>query len=297
MSFISIANEIANIVDNDRKTVFKYYKKFVGKHKNHSEFSAQYALKKPKVGPSSKIPPGLLTDEYIPKSTIDYYLAQINSTDRKTRMKAYKNLSKVWIQSPELFDYLNDAVLKQYKNYTSFDKAQKDELVWQMKALASSGVQKYASTLNTIIKNSSSKGLKKRAKSYRIYLNAREDENDIVHDIFSMSPGEPWQVNQLGNMLRIGDRKLTDTAIAIMYKQFKRNPYLLDIMAKRLASESKRFSFRSSVNEGNYAWFCRILGESGDRQYISLLTDLSKTAHQKKVRKYAKKYARILKKS
>lgn len=292
-SFDGIAVWIANSLVENRDDDIEAFLAHAKKIDDQTVLSARYALEQ-RTQPDQNqvtVTAGLGNKNYISDGVVNDYIKRINDPDKKIRMTAYKALTKVWINAEAIFDVLESKVLASHKSFDSETKENKDEIAWQMKSMASSGLPKYRKTLELLSESSPSSSVQKRAKSYLAYFDAQQSKADIVHDISTMSSDESWQINQLANMLNSGDAKLSSQAISIMYKNHKDNDYLLNIMAKRLEKESIRESYRSFASEGDYAWFCRILGESGKSQYKPLLEKVAEKAQSKKVRKFAKKFS------
>jgi hypothetical protein len=235
--------------------------------------------------------PGLANTAYIPDSIANDYLTELASDNRKIRIKTYKKITRAWLPSEPLFDHIEGVLLEAYKK----DEPKKvKELRWVAKTLASSGLEKYRPTLTMVGEEAFSDVLKQSMKSYLLFFDKRQASNEIVHNIKTMTPEETWKVNQLANMINSDSAQLRSQAIKDIYRNYKTNEYLLNFISQRLSNEASTIRYRYLNNANNYAWFCRILGESKNAKYKPLLERMAKEAHVKKVRKYAKKFARKL---
>jgi len=235
--------------------------------------------------------PGLTDASYIPDSITNDYLVELASDNKKARINAYKNITRAWLMSESLFDNIEEILLKSYNK----DEPKKvKELRWVAKALASSGLEKYRPTLIMVGEEAFSDVLKKSMKSYLLFFDKRQISNEIVHNIKTMTPKETWRVNQLANMINSDNAQLRSQAIKDIYRNYKSNEYLLNFISHQLSNEGGVARYRYLNNTDNYAWFCRILGESGNVEFKPLLERMANEALSEKVRKYAKKFARKL---
>lgn len=71
-----------------------------------------------------------------------------------------------------------------------------------------------------------------------------------------------------------------------IYKEEKYSSEILDHAAERILSEP---ATSDRQMQDAKAWLCRIIGESGNSRYYSILKEISEGSESKKIRKYAKK--------
>lgn len=291
-SIIGVGKWILNDVLNKRPAdVEKFNELIVGV--NAEQLTAKYAeenLLSIQQEEQYKYP-GLASAAYIPDSIADNYLTELASDNRKVRIKTYKKIIGDWLMSEPLFDHIEEVLLESYKK----DEPKRvKELRWVAKTLASSGLEKYRSTLTMVGEAAFSDVLKKSMKSYLLFFDKRQASNKIVHNIETMTPEETWKVNQLANMINSDSVQLRSQAIKSISRNHKTNEYLLNFISQRLSAESSSSRYRFLKNADNYAWFCRVLGESKNSDYKPLLEQVAKEAYFEKVRKYAKKFAKKL---
>ncbi|WP_199610623.1 hypothetical protein [Flocculibacter collagenilyticus] len=287
---IATVNAIANMLFKRLKKVNQYDRNAfaamtAGMTEKQIEQKRRYT---PLQTPTKAKPPGLTSEQYIPQDRIQQYLTQLNEGNREERLNLYKKLIEEWINSYSLYDKINTIVLN---NHESTNSDTIEEVIWATKALAYSGLERYRSTLNTIMKSNASDKLKGYVEDYLEAMTVRAKQAKVVHDTSTMYPNLDWQTNQLLNMLNSSDDDLRGSAVRNIYRQHLNNTRLLDEISEILSIEATIPRNRYMKFSDFYAWGCRVLGSSGNIKYKALLEDLSKNGHTPKVRKFAEKFA------
>ncbi len=108
----------------------------------------------------SSMPISAFADE---SSKVNHYIAQLESSSGKTRTDAAKRITRSHLTNPALFDKVEHVLKKGYTRNMD-NRHHVDEMAWMCKALASSGMAKYKTTLEEIIEKSTNRKLKKYAK-------------------------------------------------------------------------------------------------------------------------------------
>lgn len=243
----------------------------------------------PKVALTTVKPVGLTTEQYLPEELIQGYLSSLAQGDTAARIAVYKQLIAEWVNSTAVYDVINERVLANYQNTTDMG-----EMIWAIKALAYSGLERYRSTLDTVLQGNTPPKLQNYVEDYLSAMATRIEQARVIHDISTMSPELDWQTNQLLNMLRSSDADLRLYAVKQTYKQHLTNETLLDELSRILQQEAKIPRHRYGKFVDFHAWSCRVLGSSGNSKYKSVLTDLAENAHMYKVREFAEKFGKKL---
>ncbi len=229
--------------------------------------------------------------QYIPESVADDYLTRLKAEKPKTRINVYKEIINAWLNSRVLFEVINQDVLQCGLN-SSYKQAK--DIGWAMKALASSGEEKYVATLENVSANTTDKKIKKSADKAMEYFLKRKAPSRIVHDVNSMNSKLSWQENQLSNMIHSENIDLRMYAAKAIYREHLNNVYLTDLLAEKLEKESmsKRYTMRCRFFDDAdfHAWAVRVLAFSKNAKYKPLLENCAQ-----KVREYAEKFLREFK--
>lgn len=229
-------------------------------------------------------PTGLASKDYIPAAALTPYFEGLQNSRKKKRIDTYKALIENWINSTELYDKVKQQVLD---NYQGTKSSQVDEVTWALKALAYSGLEQYRPVLEEVASQAKDEDLREDANQFLKEMELRIIQANIIHDVTTMEPSLDWQANQLSNMLRSGYETLRSRAVKVIYRQYPQNQYLLAQLARILKKEAPEYRFRNGYQEDFYAWICRVLGASKDKQYKALLDDLALNAFSGKVKNYA----------
>lgn len=93
---------------------------------------------------------------------IDSFITTLSSENINTRVEAAKQITRSGLSDERLFDFVEQQLPAGYTN----DKGSvhRDVMSWYCKSLASSGQEKYRSTLHTVAANALSSKVQKYAK-------------------------------------------------------------------------------------------------------------------------------------
>lgn len=109
---------------------------------------SEYAQRNKLLNDTTNIDPNL-------SSEVNKYINMLKSDSSTLKRDAAKSIYRGKFSEKPLFDILSDQLLKDYQAASLKDRNQLDALAWMCKALGSSGMVEYKSTLNQIIENSS----------------------------------------------------------------------------------------------------------------------------------------------
>ncbi|WP_049723395.1 hypothetical protein [Gilvimarinus polysaccharolyticus] len=227
-------------------------------------------------------------NDYIPATVTDGYLTIFSSGDSDDRIDAYKAIRRGWYNDKRLFD----AIVNNIKlRYTLDERSDIKETREAMNALASSGMSIYEEFFKELeVDDKAPKKIQGQAEDSLKILQKRAALVGAVHDTRTMDLSQNWQVNQLANRARSFDRKTSVAALKEIYRNHRDNTYIVESLAQMLKDEAYVDGFRSGQRTDVHAWAVRIVGMSGQEQYLSLLKSLEDDAVFSKVRDYAEKY-------
>ena len=239
-------------------------------------------------------PLGVTQSYYIPIEVSAQYLSQMQSSDKGQRIDAYKNIQSDWVNNRALSDHLAEFVVN---NYQTVGWGETTEVREAMRALACSGDLQYAPLFEQVLSD---------PKSYRAVQNDAEDSlyllrkraylNTKVNQVITLKQPDQWKRAQLLQRLVTLDPKTTKLAIEELYRDYRFDSTTQELLVKLLKSYTQRLvkSYKVDVNEDSFAWALRILGESGNPEYLDLMKTIEKGNSSRKLKRYAKKYRKAL---
>ena len=228
------------------------------------------------------------SQDYIPESVIAGYLRVLEGSDQDARTDAYQEIRRGWFNSSRLFSAIAANIESGYK---AQDRSDIKEIREAMNALASSGDEAYSALFEKIdADEAASRKVRAEASDSMKILQKRAALAGAVHDTATMDASQPWYINQLANRARSPDPKTAVYALKEIYRDYRDNPYLLTALATMLENEAMVNSYKSGAKTDVYAWAIRIVGLSGDAQYLELLKTLENDSPFDKVEDYAEEY-------
>ncbi|ROS05407.1 hypothetical protein EDC56_0937 [Sinobacterium caligoides] len=228
---------------------------------------------------------------YIPSDVVAGYLAAIKSPDSKVRLEAYEQLQRAWINSSEIYQYLQQKVEDRYLKELS--SAEEKELKQQIKTIAYSGLVDFKALLETVAESAYDEGVRRSAKDNVDTLKERALYASFIHRRLPSGINLDWKQQQLYNMTVSKDVYLQRRAVRQIYKEYGKNEALLDALSDNL-NDALRKTYRSKLSIDYHAWICRTLGKSGKVKYKPQLEKVANFAYYEKVEEYAEDYAELL---
>lgn len=223
---------------------------------------------------------------YIPAEVTEQYLADLASTDRKTRLNTYAKLTRGWINEPIIYNKIHKKIEQEYLTATT--KEDIKELREAMNALASSGMDEYLQLFFDIERSAANRAIVKQVEDSSKIMNRRIRQNSVVHNTKTMREDLDWITNQNINILKLPE---TDVRVLLLKKLYRNklwNEPTLQAIANELENSFSTNRYRASANTDVHSWMCILLGVSENKNYQDLLQRLSEQAPNEKVRKHAK---------
>ncbi len=216
------------------------------------------------------------------------YVRVLSGDDFIAQKEFLKRLSWAGVSSPEVYDLIADKLVS-LKNVE--DKAGKDQAAWFAKALGYSGNEKYRAVLQDMADNASAKKLRKYGAEGLANLDKYRSLNPIISANEKIAPEGRLMQHRITNMMNSNDYWLVKLGAKRAHKAFLGDKKLTAVAAKRLKAEYKNASKDNGEQIDSIAWMIKVVGDSGDTSYRPLLNAITSGASNKKVKKYAKKYA------
>ena len=224
---------------------------------------------------------------------IDNYIEMLGSASLKTRINAAKLITKSGITDPGLYDIINEKLLAGY-NTNTLNLDHIDEMSWLCKALAASGSQYYAPTLEKIIQTATSTKLKKYARQSLSLISEYAEKNRLLNDTTNNDPGLSPEVNKYINMLRSDNFALKRDAAKSIYRGHLSEKALFNVLSDELLKGYETASQNNRNHIDALAWMCKALASSGMVEYRQTLTQIIENTSNLKLQNYAKKSLRKL---
>lgn len=229
---------------------------------------------------------------YIPESVADDYIKRLQSPDFKSRVVAYQDIGRDWVNTKKLFEFIKGEISQKYKIEGDSDNTK--EVREAMNALASSGLPEYSDFFKGIKANATDKKIVSQVDDSEKILFKRSMQGSVVHGVSVVNSQESWKVNQLARMALFSEPKLKEQAAKNIYLNFINNTYLLDTLANIFEKEAFKNNYTTARNANFHEWICRILGDSKNKKYVDFLNKGKNEAVMESVRKYATKYSKVL---
>lgn len=184
-----------------------------------------------------------------------------------------------------------EAMLVQFnKTKLSTDKVALNQTAYFAHGLVLSGDIKYKKIIEAELAKSPPKYLA------RHYANALKEFDQYVqwNPVISanLEKAQNIHMQRVENMLKSNFLELNAVGAKYVYSMYYNDKKLVDLAAKRLSSIYAQANDKVSIEAG--AQLCKAISKSGMIQYKELLNKVAETAENKKLRKYAAKYAKSM---
>ena len=218
---------------------------------------------------------------------IDAYLKVLDSTNMEKKEKMLNNLQWSGLSDARLYDDIEMRLKSQYLNPNLY--GQLNLVAYQVRALGFSGNEKYRSTITEISNNAASPKLKRHARKALVSLKKYVEWNKLINNSHLNVDGESVEVATYMKMLTIDDVLLQRIAARAIFHEKQHDNDLLDLAAVKL-KELYLQPGLSGAWQDTASWLCKAIGQSGDSQYINLLSIVASDTPHQKIKRYASKY-------
>ena len=220
-------------------------------------------------------------------------IAAFQSGDKLKMQNMAQSLSYSGLTSTAVFDVLEAKFVEYAANATKDDR---NLIAWMALGLGSSGNAKYLPTLEKALGEVEGARLKKHIKEAIELIDEFQILNQILGNTQGYDESEPWQHHVYNNMIWGDDASLKEkVAVMAINKQIV-YPTLLDNISANLAENHKTKSGDSDLIRAQ-SYMSKALARSGQSKYEGVLQEMSESAGDKKIRRYAKKHLAYLKKN
>lgn len=209
------------------------------------------------------------------------YLSDLQSDARKPRVDAAKRIYRSSTpQDAATYAYISSRLQKEY-NKLPDNRYHADEMSWWVKALATSGKEKYRPLLKEIASNAKNRNLKRHAQDSLSKLSVYAKRYEIKKSkgdgkLASLDP----KAREYVLMIQSGEPKLQREAAKRIMRAGYSNEVIYDVVAETLLAE-----YPTAGNDRHkldaLAWMCKCLGASGNTKYRKPLETVAENAHRK----------------
>lgn len=220
---------------------------------------------------------------------VDSFITTLSSENIVTRLDAAKQITRSGLSDEKLFDFVEQQLLAGYKNDNG--SVHRDEMSWYCKVLASSGQEKYRSTLSTVAANASSGKVRKYAKQSLTLIAEYNAANAIINSQENKELELSPEATRVYNMLQSGNIKLQKDAAKMLTRGEVSDAVLYETVQEKLKTGYQEYSNRINTNkefEDILSWYCKALGASGSSNYRGILEEIVEGSSSIKLKKYAK---------
>lgn len=219
--------------------------------------------------------------------------AQIASADYRQRIDGLRDVCFSGLTSEAVFDSLAEKFKAEWASASaSGDKQSVQEASWMVKALACSGNPKYLSVMQSVGES----GERHMRAANRHVTDSMEDLakyqrwNPLVYSDAGHPAGQSWELTVSLNMLRSQESELSLMGVKRLSRLIQETPAVGDEVEKVLLA---RYTTAEPADDKYFddalAWYCRVLGDSGNQKYKATLEKVENDAASPKVRKHAAK--------
>ena len=221
---------------------------------------------------------------------INGYIDVFKGNNFAKQRKVIDKLAWAGISDSRLYDLM---AAKLDSTMSSDDKIGVDQASWFAKGLARSGNKKYIADLERVSKQAAHKKTRKYAANSIATLNKYSEWNPIIAKGLSNTASGKLEQARVKNMLNSSNYGLMTIGAKRVYYGHNSEKPLAALASKRLMEEYQSVAGNKDGIDA-VAWLIKALAETGDSSHKSTLVKIAETAKDKKVKKYAKKYAAYL---
>ncbi len=170
---------------------------------------------------------------------INNFMTQLSSSNSKARIDVTKLITRSGLSDTQLFDLIQEKLLDGY----SIDKGSLhlDEMAWYCKALASSGLEKYRSTLVKVANEASSSKVRKYAKQSQDLINDYRERNAAINSTKHSNLNLSEKAARIYNMLQSDNLRLQKDAAKMLFRGEASDMVLFDSVQQNLEINYKQY--------------------------------------------------------
>lgn len=214
---------------------------------------------------------------------INQHIETLSSGALVHKIEAAKIITRSGFTDPKLFNLIESELLDNYQ--TASGSAQIDYVSWLCKALASSGMIEYKSTLQKVSDNTDSKKIKRYADQSLALFDEYANRAKIISNSQNVKEGRDPEVARLMNMLQSAMLDVKRDAAKLISRNKYKDADLFKVVNYELLNGYNRSDEKKHVD--TMAWLCKALATSNDPVYKDTLQTIIESSGNAKLVKYA----------
>lgn len=233
------------------------------------------------------------------ESEIQKYIHTFSGPSSVQQAKECQTLQWQGLSDPRIFDPIEKSLMEEYQNMVfsnnkNVDHYVVDRLSWYTRCLAASGNPKYLPTLKMVVERNLEPKISKNAERALLELPRYTEWNPIISSGQGGLPGLPGHHARLINMIRSKDYELKRLGAKRIHFEHVYTVEVLGALDEEIKATYMHVS-SDRMQQDCIAWMMKALAGSRQQEYKTTLTEITKTAPDPKVRKYAKRFLKYYK--
>lgn len=211
-------------------------------------------------------------------------LEGLNSSSRSQRINTAKIITRSGIVDAELYEKVAGLLRAHYAE--SIDSTHVDEMSWLCKALGASGDSQYRGLLKEISVKALDPKLQHYAQQSLSLMEEYARRSQVLNATDAWDPELSDEENRQINMLRSDSMSLKRDAAKMAVRGIKVNQKIYGAVAEQLTHLVDQGNLDTQTID-TLSWFCKVLGGSGNPQYVSVLQGVVAKTANPKLKEYA----------
>lgn len=196
------------------------------------------------------------------------YLDVVQNGSRLNMTRAAKELYVSGIDDPKLAAAISERLLRDYPTFGKTDRADGQYGAWMVKALASTGIEQYAATIQQLQSKSKVVAVRKECKEELEKIAWHKTKNRIMNSRENHVEGGNARVSQLLNLIKSDDFTYKQFAADRISWEKLLDPRVLDEMSAQLLRYMNDTGRNASRAQGKaLGLYAKLLGYSGLGKY------------------------------
>lgn len=223
---------------------------------------------------------------------IDRYLTDLQADDRSVMMEAIYRIGASGLSDTRLFDAVEQQLIATHSESLESpkDKAIAEEVGHLMRALASSGKQKYSATFSKLLDEGRTRSIRNRAKSSIEKLSWYASRNATMQNMAKHVEGQSIWTTRFINLLTSPDPVMQRYGAEELNRFGSADDATISVIAQQLDAGLAALPDADKTQQNIIAWYCRLLGKYAKAEYGEKLTTISEDSSiPKKIRRHARK--------
>jgi len=225
------------------------------------------------------------------KAEGDYYIQALSQSSGADLDSLANKISGSGLNDVRVFKAVQAKLLQLHQALLaagSRDKVLGRNVNTLLRALASSGDSQYQASLQKVLDEAKSRGVRNRAKHALNKLSFYRERNQIMQDMSKHKAGQSLFTTRLLNLLNSADLRMSRFAAEEITRQGSAEQTVQAWLAQSL--EAKAFKPQDKLQADTLAWYAKALGTVNKAQYHALLTKIANDESVDiKIRKHTKK--------